>query len=190
MFTGIIEAVVQVVSFDGRRLTVSQPKNETDWSLGESIAIDGCCLTLVDASDELSFELSEETLERTTLADLQAGTWVNFERALRVGDRFGGHFVQGHVDGVGVVAGIEQHEQSWTFTFEAPDGSEKLLVDKGSIAIDGISLTIVAPHGLSFSVAVIPHTFENTTLRHLKPGDRVNVEFDMIAKHVARMIKS
>lgn len=158
------------------------------WVEGESIAVSGCCLTLVDWSEgRLSFDLSEETLARTCLGAKEAGTLVNLERAMRVGDRLGGHIVQGHVDRVGRCVGAKEHAGSWTYRFDAGEGAEPWLLEKGSICVDGISLTMVEPRGTEFDVAVIPHTLEHTSLRQTQAGDPVNIEFDLLLKHSAHL---
>lgn len=189
MFTGLVQAVVAVRSFDGRVLSLGEPGLDDPWELGESVSVNGCCLTLVDSQNALRFELSGETLSRTTFASLAAGVRVNIERAVRVGDRLGGHIVQGHVDGVGTV--VSAHADSGggrTLVFEVPAGTEHLLADKGSITVDGVSLTVVAPQARTFGVALIPHTLAGTNLADREPGDAVNLEFDVLAKHVARIL--
>lgn len=189
MFTGIVQAVGVVDSFAQGRLVIRAPDlaDWGPWKLGESVAVDGCCLTVVSSSDGvLAFDVSEETLRRTRFSVLESHHRVNLERAMRPSDRFGGHIVQGHVDAVGRVVSIEELEGSWLFHFQVPQG--QYLIDKGSIALNGVSLTVVAPRDGAFSVAVIPHTFGATTLSDLKPGDLVNVEYDLIAKYVERLL--
>lgn len=192
MFTGLIEAVGEVVRHEAPRLVVRPPAEGMGepWVLGESIAINGCCLTLVDFSEDLAFDLSEETYARTNLDQLAAGTPVNLERAMRVGDRLGGHMVQGHVDTTGTLVSLEPSGDGWTMTVQAPAEDAALLVDKGSVTVDGISLTVVEPDATGrFQVAVIPHTFAHTHLRAAQPGQRVNLEFDIIAKQVVRYLQ-
>lgn len=157
------------------------------WILGESVAVNGVCLTVVDFADGLVFDLSDETLARTTLGSMKPGDIVNLERALRLGDRLGGHMVQGHVDGTGTCVGVEAQDGGWTFRFRIDEDDQDLLIDKGSICLDGVSLTVVSPSGNEFEVAVIPHTFEETNLGTMKAGDPVNYELDMVAKHIARL---
>jgi riboflavin synthase len=190
LFTGLIQATGTVTSFEGGRLTISLPPNawEDPVSLGESIAVNGCCLTLAHLNGGASFDLSEETLRRTTLGSLETGTAVNLERALRAGDRLGGHFVQGHVDGTGELVARTSAEGGEVFRFRLPAQFEEFLVDKGSIALDGISLTVVSPQGPEFDVWVIPETLARTNLGGLHPGTKVNVEGDMLLKHIARMM--
>lgn len=187
MFTGLVESVAVVRAFDGRVLTLDAPAPDEPWVLGESVAVNGCCLTVVGFDDGLRFELSAETLDRTTPPDV--GARMNLERALRVGDRLGGHFVQGHVDAVGRVVAITPAEVGAIYRIEVPEGAERLLIDKGSVTVDGVSLTVVAPEGRCFDVALIPHTLASTNLGDRKAGDPVNLEYDVLAKHVARLLK-
>ena len=158
-------------------------------ALGESIAVNGCCLTVVASDPFLEFDLSEETFSRTTLGAFKPGSKVNLERAMRLGDRLGGHIVQGHVDGVGAVVSVREEAGSWVMRFSVPTGSERYLIDKGSVCLDGVSLTVVSPVGNEFEVAVIPHTWAYTNLSSLRIGDAVNVEFDVLAKHVERLMQ-
>lgn len=194
MFTGIVQAVGVVAApvengLFGIQL-VGTPLDWEPWKSGESLAVNGCCLTVLDiAGDRLSFNVSHETLARTTLGTLMTGNHVNLERAMRASDRLGGHIVQGHVDAMGEVVSISAKDG--VFRFRAPIGFARYLSDKGSIAVDGISLTIVKPAipEDEFEVAVIPHTLAATNLSTRKAGDRVNLEFDVIAKHVERLLR-
>ena len=189
MFTGIVEAVGTLTSTVIGRLSVATQVIEEPWQIGESVAINGCCLTVVGInSDRLDFDLSEETLKRTTLGVLTLGSKVNIERAVRMGDRLGGHLVQGHVDAVGTITQINQLQGSTWFHFETQDS--RFVIDKGSVAVDGISLTAVSPTATSFSVAVIPHTLAQTNLQFSRTGDSVNIEFDMLGKYVERLLGS
>ena len=193
MFTGLVQALGTVREVTdirgGRRLRVAEPAVAPKLELGESVAVNGACLTVVSRSEEcFDFEVGPETLAKTTLGRLVAGDRVNLERALRVGDALGGHFVSGHVDCVGTV--LEQAiTGDWlTVWFGFPTGEfDALLVGKGSIAVDGVSLTVVDAQRDKFSVMVIPHTREHTTLGLKKPGAAVNLEFDLIAKHVQKL---
>lgn len=189
MFTGIVQTVGTVRSLVGGVLTVDPrliPADEP-WSIGESVAISGCCLTVIDFSDGLKFDLSEETLRRTSLGDLVPGSLVNLERPMSQHDRFGGHIVQGHVDATGKCVSIEKQEQSWTFRFEAPREFDRYLIDKGSVSIDGISLTVCEPVDGQFDTWIIPHTYDVTNFQAMKPGDKVNLEFDVIAKYIEKI---
>ncbi len=193
MFTGLVQAVGTVRSLQNLVLTVDAPTSawpNDPWQLGESVAVQGCCLTVVDSSDGLRFDLSEETLARTSLGQLAAGSKVNLERAMRPMDRLGGHIVQGHVDGLAKVVSVQELQGSWEFRFEVPAGGERYLIDKGSVCLDGVSLTVVNPAGSLFAVAVIPHTYEVTSLSDRQAGDVVNLEYDVLAKHVEKLLES
>ena len=195
MFTGLISAVSRVVSLGagtaGAVLTVERPPEFGDVAVGESIAVSGVCLTVVPPAAPgraLRFDVSPETLSRSALGGLSAGAGVNLERALRASDRLGGHVVAGHVDGTAQVLGVAKSGDSWTFTFSLPGTLARYAVEKGSISVDGISLTIAGLREGSFDVAVIPHTFESTTLGERKPGDLVNLEVDVLGKYVERLL--
>ncbi len=189
MFTGLVQAVGRVASLTGSRLEVDADGAWPNDPLqtGESIAVNGACLTALDEAARLKFDLSPETLSRTALGALQPGSLVNLERSLRVGDRLGGHFVLGHVDAVAQILAITPQEGFFDVEFSIPDGAAPLLIDKGSVALDGISLTVIAPSHTSFRVAVIPHTWQHTHLHTKQAGNRVNLELDMLAKHVQRL---
>src|SRR5450631_675190 len=195
MFTGLVAAVSRVVSLRsgaaGAVLAVDRPPEFGDVALGESIAVSGVCLTVVPPAapgQPLCFDVSPETLARSTLGVLSAGAGVNLERALRASDRLGGHVLAGHVDGTAQVLAVVKAGDSWTFTFSLPGGLARYAVEKGSISVDGISLTIAALRDGSFDVAVIPHTFTATTLGERKAGDRVNLEVDVLGKYVERLL--
>ncbi len=196
MFTGIIEAHVPVLEVaprgEGVRLVLARPEG-LSWEvgLGDSIAVSGACLTVAALSGDgaMAFDLSRETLQRTWFEGLAPGRRVNLERALRMGARLDGHLVSGHVDGGGAVAEIvESGDGGRELWFQVDPGLERYLVDKGSITIDGVSLTVVRPEGGRFGVALIPLTLELTTLSDLSTGDRVNLEADMIGKWVERLM--
>jgi riboflavin synthase len=186
MFTGLIREVGEVVSFEDGRLTVAAAQ---DAALGDSIAIDGVCLTVV-AHDggTLAFQAVPETLARTSLGTLEAGSRVNLEPALRAGDPLGGHYVQGHVDGVGTVRGVEPEGDGKRIWTDAPGDLLRYIVEKGSIALQGASLTVAAVDEQGFAVALIPHTLQETTLDALNAGDRVNLEVDVLAKYVEKLL--
>ena len=184
MFTGIVEEMGTFVGRSGGRVRVRAHRVLEGVGIGESIAVNGCCLTVVAFGDDWwEADLSDETLGRTNLGDLGAGSPVNLERALRLSDRLGGHLVQGHVDAVGeVVAPVPSR------AIRTPSALGRYFVEKGSVAVDGVSLTIVEASDDGFSVAVIPHTAEVTTLGVRRPGDRVNIEVDVMAKQVERLV--
>lgn len=195
MFTGIVEEVGRVAAVEpraqGSRLRIEAARVLEDLREGDSVAVSGVCLTAaqIDGSGFWA-DVSRETLERTTLGEACAGTRVNLERALRAGGRMGGHIVQGHVDGTGVVRVMEERGGGdWWMEVEAPAEVARYLVLKGSIAVDGISLTVARVAGPVFAVAVIPHTWANTTLREVRPGRRVNLETDLLAKYVERLLE-
>ena len=195
MFTGIIEATARIDRVEpkggGRKLTLATARPLAKLALGESIAVAGACLTVTGMRDRrFTVEVSPETLRRTTLGGLRPGDRVNLERSLRVGDRFGGHVVQGHVDGVGTLEAITPDGEWSLYRFRAPASLAPYLVEKGSIAVDGVSLTVFACRGPRFTVALIPHTLAVTTLGERRPGDRVNVEADVLLKHIATMLRS
>src|SRR5215510_15585311 len=195
MFTGIIEEIGEVAELkdagDFRAIHVRGKSVFDDLRLGSSIAVNGVCLTVRSiGANVFSAEMSRETLDRTSLGNLAKGSLVNLERPMRAESRFGGHIVQGHVDGIGWVRRFDREGDAWNLKIEYPTGGSRYIVEKGSIAVDGISLTVASLQGSSvFSVAIIPHTFENTNLKMTKAGDPVNLEFDVIAKYVENLIK-
>lgn len=190
MFTGIVEEVGRVVSISGTGMTVRAERVMSDLKLGDSIAVNGACLTAVSLSGgEFSVDLSPETTRRTALGDLTAGGAVNLERALSASDRMGGHIVQGHVDATGSVASMEQEGDSTVLEIAAPEGLMRYIVEKGFIAVDGISLTVVKVENAAFTLAVIPYTLRNTNLGTLSAGARVNLEADILAKYVENLLK-
>lgn len=192
MFTGLVEILGTVTRVAdtgaGRRLTISDRMAST-LAVGESVAVNGACLTVVGLrGDEFDFDVGPETLIKTDLGALKAGDRVNLERSLRVGDRLGGHFVQGHVDGVGTIDARTRQGEWEDVWFCCPAELTRLMVPKGSIAVDGVSLTLVNVDADRFSVMLIPHTQVMTTLGFKQPGDPVNIETDMLAKHVAKLL--
>jgi riboflavin synthase len=193
VFTGIVQGLGRVESLAGGRLVIVAPAAE--YEIGESIAVNGVCLTVVTAGGEgdhvlLSFDLSEETLRRTALGQLNLGAKVNLERAMTLHSRLGGHIVQGHVDAVGQLQSITPTEHAHVCRFSCPSEFDRYLIDKGSIAIDGVSLTVVEPRGGEFDVWIIPHTLQQTTLGDLSAGEEVNMEFDVLAKHVEKLLSA
>ena len=187
MFTGIIQAVGVVSSFDGESLLIDPSDLDlNELRLGESIAVNGCCLTVVSAdSGLLRFDLSPETVGKTSFQGLRAGGQVNLERAMQPTSRFGGHIVQGHVDGVGEVVSITPNGNAIIFRFRVPKA--KYLIEKGSVTLDGISLTVVDLDATEFNVWTITHTLANTHLGTISVGSKVNVEYDMIAKYLEKL---
>lgn len=190
MFTGIIEEVGAISRRSGSELAIMAHKVVEGLRLGDSVAVDGACLTVAAFVDGgFVVQVSPETFARTTLGRLRAGHAVNLERALAMGDRLGGHLVLGHVDGVGRVESVTDQGDFQLWRFRAPDEVAKYLVPKGAVSIDGISLTAVEPRGDAFSVAIIPTTLRETTLSAKRQGDPVNMEADIIGKHVYHYIR-
>lgn len=190
LFTGIVEEVGSVVSIGGAGMTVRAGLTLEDAKLGDSIACNGACLTIVDLSPgQFSVDLSPETLRRTALGRLAPGGPINLERAVAVGARLGGHIVQGHVDGAGRITSIKPDGDSRIFRVQAPRRLMPYIVEKGFIAVDGISLTVVNRSAASFTLAVIPYTLANTNLAALSAGDRVNLEADILAKYVESLVQ-
>ena len=194
MFTGIVEKALPVVSVARRgaaRIVVDLQELAEGVRVGDSIAVDGVCLTVAALSGaNAEFDAVEETLSRTTLGGLKAKDLVNVERSLRVGDRIGGHFVQGHVDGVAIIRSKKQEGTQWTFRFSVPEELPAVMIPKGSIAVDGISLTLVDVRPGEFIVAVIPYTLSVTTLGSKGAGARANIECDMIGRYVAKLLQT
>ena len=193
MFTGLVESMGRVVRLTedppGRILAIDLASLAEDVAIGDSISINGCCLTVIRREGSVcDFEAGEETLSRTNLGRIEAGHQVNLERSLRVGDRLGGHYVTGHIDCVGRL--IERTEDPpWAnLRFSIPDPHHRQVASKGSIAIDGVSLTVVDADTESFTVALIPHTLAETTLGGRQVGDPVNLETDVLAKYVAKLV--
>ncbi|NDC73965.1 riboflavin synthase [bacterium] len=193
MFTGIIEETGRVERFerggDAWKLRVSARTALADVALGDSIAVNGCCLTVVKADSEgLEFDVLEETRRVTSLSAVGVGGVVNLERSLRFGGKMGGHFVSGHVDGLGLVEVFEARGADRYLRVKAPEGGGRYLIHKGSIAIDGISLTVAEVEGDAFAVWLIPHTVAATNLAGKRPGDLVNLEFDLLGKYVEKLL--
>ena len=190
MFTGIVEEIGTVATISSNGMTVHAEKVMSDLKLGDSIAVNGACLTAVSIGDrEFSVDLSPETMRRTSLGDLSADSVVNLERALSASDRMGGHIVQGHVDGTGRVTSTKDDGDSVIYRVRAPSKLMPYIVEKGFIAVDGISLTVVKVGTSSFTLAVIPYTLHNTNLQTLSVGARVNLEADILAKYVENLLK-
>ena len=195
MFTGLVEEVgtIRLVApvGEGARVTIAASTVLDDVEMGASIAVNGCCLTVVEWGDDWwSADAVPETMDRTNLGGLAPGDPVNLERPLAANGRYGGHVVQGHVDGTGEVQSIEELDDgSWRFTFTLPSELANYVVEKGSIAVDGISLTVAAVTPSTFSIAIIPHTFAVTAMGRRNVGDTVNLEADVLAKYVERLVR-
>ena len=193
MFTGIIEELGSVQSIEQRgenaRIVIAAHVVTDGTNHGDSISVNGVCLTALDITrDSFAADVSKETLQRSTLGRLQAGAPVNLERAVTPATRLGGHIVQGHVDARGKFLSVEDHGESWTARIAYPNEIGRYLVFKGSVAVEGISLTIAALNEDYFEIAIIPKTWEVTNLSHLTPGDYVNIEVDIIGKYVERLL--
>lgn len=195
MFSGIVEALGTLVELrqepPGCRLIVRHPKIAAETAVADSISVNGCCLTVVEVEgDTFGFQAGPETLSRTNLGDLRPGSPVNLERALSVGARLGGHFVSGHIDGVGTLVERNDYGDWSTYWFSVPRALSRQMASKGSIAVDGVSLTIVDSEPDRFSVALIPFTLAVTTLGSLASGGKVNLETDILAKYVQRLAEA
>jgi len=195
MFSGIVEALGRVAEIrdepPGCRLVIGEHRIARETSVAESISVNGCCLTVVDTDDDtMAFQAGPETLARTNLGDLKKDSPVNLERALAMGDRLGGHFVSGHIDGTGTLLERHDHGEWSDFWFGLPRQLSRQMASKGSIAVDGVSLTIVDSEPDRFSVALIPYTLAVTTLGSLAVGDKVNLETDLLAKYVERLVEA
>ena len=194
MFTGLVEEVGRISALEEGemlRLSISAQRVTGDTHAGDSISVNGACLTVGEADGRtLTFYAMPETLRRTALGSLAEGSPVNLERAMAAGSRFGGHIVQGHVDGVGEVLGVRPEGDAEIWEFAAPEAVLRYCVEKGSICVDGISLTIVSVGEGSFTVSILPQTKAATNMRVLSPGDRVNLEADVIAKYVGRLLEA
>lgn len=189
MFTGLVEERGTVVAFaareGGARLRLSAPKITNDLHIGDSVAVNGACLTTVAIADGcFDVDVVSETLQRTSLGTLRPGDGVNLERAVRAGDRLGGHLVQGHVDGLATVTAVTPDGDGRRVAFRVDPGLARYIVEKGSVAVDGVSLTVAVRTPASFEVALIPHTLSETTLGEAREGTRVNLEVDLVAKYV------
>jgi len=193
MFTGIIEGKGKILRIKprgaGKRLNIECPFHLTDVQLGDSISINGACLTIVEKGNQTSrLDLSEETIRRTVLGELKEGDTVNLERALRLNDRLGGHFVTGHIDGIGVITEKKKERDFVNLRVRVPENVSKYVVPKGSIAIDGISLTVNECRGKEILLTIIPYTLEKTTLMDKRAGDHVNLEADILGKYVEKLL--
>jgi riboflavin synthase len=191
MFTGLVEEIGKVLERAGGRLVVAADRVLEASDVGASVAVNGACLTVVErTAGRLRFDVGPETLARTALADLAVGDPVNLERPMRLGGMVGGHLVQGHVDGVGIVAALTRQAETARLTIEWRDQAlAPLLIPQGSVAVDGVSLTVARLNARDLEIMIIPHTLAATTLGSLAPGRRVNLEMDMIGKYVQRILQ-
>jgi len=194
VFTGIIEelGIVEKVQVSGSsgRLNIRAKRIMEDLKIGDSIAVNGVCLTVADILNSIfTVDVMRETMVRSTLSELRKGSRVNLERAMKLSDRLGGHLVSGHIDGVGVIQSCTICENAKIFKIQAPENIKQYIVEKGSIAVDGISLTVARVKGSLFTVSIIPHTLETTNLFTKRAGDRVNLEADLIAKYLEKLIE-
>jgi len=191
MFTGIVREVGTVDAFDGSRLVVVAMETAAGSTVGDSVAVAGVCLTVVENDDgRLAFDVVPETLARTALGGLERGRAVNIEPSLRVGDQLGGHVVQGHVDGLGQVRSVREDGFARRLTIAAEPALLRYVVEKGSVAVDGVSLTVADVDADSFVVSLIPETLERTNLGDARPGRPVNIEVDVLAKYVEKLVVS
>ena len=191
MFTGIVEEVGRVSSLSDYRLVLNAEKVLSDAKIGDSISVNGACLTVVDFdASSFAVDLAPETLRRTSLGQAGTGSAVNLERALSASDRMGGHIVQGHVDGTGAITGLTPEADCYIMEIEAPESFVPYIVEKGFIAVDGISLTVVQRTESRFTISVVPFTMQNTNLHERTVGDRVNLEADILAKYVESLLES
>ena len=194
MFTGIINAIGDIASLEERggdvRLTIrSGNLNLTDVQLGDSIACNGACLTAVELTGEgFVADVSVETLNLTTIGNWQTGSRINMEKAMQATDRFGGHIVSGHVDGIGEVVALEEDARSWRFRLRAPREIAKYIAHKGSITVDGTSLTVNIVEGAEFELNIVPHTMQHTVMGDYKVGTKVNLEVDLVARYLERLL--
>ena len=189
MFTGIIEEVGFLKNFDGEKIEISCAKILEDIKIGDSICVNGICLTVTDfAEDFFAADVMPETFRRTSLSELQSGGIVNLERAMKISDRFGGHIVSGHIDGVGKITNIRTEGNAIFINISAENFLLKQIAAKGSVALDGISLTVVEANAENFSVSMIPHTREVTNFKSKRVGSLVNIETDILAKYIDRLL--
>ena len=194
MFTGLIQEVGRVKQITnlvgGRRISITTSRLASELATNDSVAVNGVCQTVIErAGDVFRFEAVEETLRKTTLGELKESEEVNLELPMRLNDRVGGHLVQGHIDGVGSVKTVKKLTNSWLITVEIPREFTRYVIPVGSIAIDGVSLTVASMHGYEIAVSIIPHTMRNTTFERLRAGSRVNLEFDVLGKYVERLMR-
>ncbi|MBR3889201.1 riboflavin synthase [bacterium] len=191
MFTGIVEETGKIKAITNSSICISASKVLEDTKIGDSIAVNGVCLTVTDLKqNEFNADISQETLKVTALSELKSGSNVNLERALTLSSRLGGHIVSGHIDTVGKIYSISQEKEFYNISIEFPNEFKKYVAKKGSITINGISLTIAEENENIVTIAIIPHTYNNTALKDLKTGSNVNIEFDILAKYVEKNLST
>ncbi|MBI3586822.1 MAG: riboflavin synthase [Ignavibacteriales bacterium] len=195
MFTGLIEEIGTIERLEKKRggvvVTIRAKKTSRGLKVGESIAINGVCLTAIARKkNKFNIQAVEETLRKTNLGSLREGDSTNLERALLPNERLGGHFVLGHVDGIGTIERVLARKSSWMFWIKVPKRFARYLIPVGSVAVNGVSLTVASLRGQTFGVSIIPHTMDVTTFRNLKKGDRVNIEFDVLGKYIERLLRT
>lgn len=195
MFTGLIEEIGTIERLEKKRgsviFTIKAKKSSRGLNIDESIAINGVCLTAIARrGNKFKVQAVEETLRKTNLGLLREGGFVNLERALLPNERLGGHFVLGHVDGVGTIERVQARKSSWMFWIKVPKRFARYLIPVGSVAVNGVSLTVASLRGQTFGVSIIPHTIKATTFKNLKTGDKVNIEFDMLGKYIERFLRT
>lgn len=189
MFTGIVETTAEILDKNERDLIIARPASFDDLAIGSSVAVNGACLTVVSFDEaSMTFNLVPETWSRTNLGDHHPGDAVNLERSLAASGRFEGHVVQGHVEGTAVIADLTHDDGAVTMTLDLPEELMPFVVPKGGIAVDGISLTVVSTPGNACTIALIPHTLEITNLKHRQPGDRVNIETDVLGRYLLNFL--
>ena len=194
MFTGLVRDVGEITGFerqgDNIRITISSNLPQNTYQLGSSILCSGICLTVVEFGEgRFVMEVSPETVEKTNISSWNVGTKINLEPSLCMGDELGGHLVFGHVDALATITELKEDGDSWRFTFEVPENLKSYFASKGSVSLDGISLTVNEVNDNRFGVCIIPHTWTHTTLSERSVGDKVNLEVDMLARYVARMLE-
>jgi len=193
MFTGIIEAIGEVISIgnDGDNLNFKLKSNiASELKIDQSISHNGVCLTVVSLDDETySVTAIKETLDKSNMRGLSKGSIINLERAMKLGDRLDGHIVQGHVDQIALCKRIKELEGSWVYTFDYEKGAGNMTIEKGSITVNGVSLTVVDSKDSEFSVAIIPYTYDHTNFKQIKEGSSVNLEFDVVGKYIQKLMQ-
>ena len=190
MFTGLVEEIGKIQSVTSNSIYIAAQTIIQDLKVGDSVAVNGVCLTVTKISDGFYADLSWQTIKSSNLKELKAGAYVNLERALKVSDRLGGHIVSGHIDDTAAVLSVDKKQEFYDISVKISQNLEKYVAEKGSIALNGISLTVANLNNGVIKIAVIPHTYENTNLKYLKTGDNVNIETDILAKYVEKFLST